>query len=93
MAFSAAGARVWVTPLPTLMTPLPEGCGPWALTVDALRWRIYAATSCTVHGERAQVRLYALDIHGHLLWVKRGASDGWPALALDRNSGDVWLAT
>src|SRR5205807_7731682 len=36
VAFSAAGARVWVTPLPTPMTPLPEGCGHWALPVDAL---------------------------------------------------------
>lgn len=37
-------------------------------------------------------RIYALDTWGHILWMRDGTSGAYPALALDRAGGDVWLA-
>ncbi len=91
VAFSTGGRPLWVAHLP--MAPLPEDCSPWALTVDAQRGQIYAAAACNVHGRRAYSYVYALDTKGRPLWMKDTASAAWPALALDRASGDLWLAT
>lgn len=91
VAFTAGGTRIWATALP--LAARPENCAPWALTVDAARGHIFAATSCNAHGQHAHVRVYALDTQGHLRWMRDEASAGWPTLALDRVSGDLWLAT
>lgn len=93
VALTAGGARAWVLPLPALpaRTPLPEGCQVWALTADARRGRLYAATSCALPGEQLQVLVYALDTQGRLRWMVHHRGDGEPALALDGASGDLWL--
>lgn len=94
VALAANGARAWVRPLPALpaRTPLPEGCQIWALTVDTRRGQLYAATSCTLRNGQPQVLVFALDVQGHFRWMVHHPGDGEPALALDRASGDLWLA-
>ncbi len=83
VAFTPDGSRDWVT-------PLPLGCAAVALSVD--RGHTYAAALCTSVGHYTQARVYVLDTQGHLLWTAHGAGSGYPALALDRASGDLWLA-
>lgn len=64
VALTANGARAWVRPLPALPARalLPEGRQIWALTVDARRGQLYAATSCTVHSRQPHVLVYAFDV-------------------------------
>lgn len=78
VAVTASGASAWVRSLPALpaRTPLPESCQVWALTVDAQRGSIYAATSCTLPGGQPQVLVYALDTQGHLRWMVHHRGDG-----------------
>ena len=77
MAFTPAGSRVW-------SASLPAYCAAASLSTN--RGRLYIATSC------ADARVYALSAHGHVLWVAHGFGSGFPALAVDRTSGDAWLA-
>ena len=82
VAFTPGGARAWVT-------PLPIGCSATTLAIDSRRGRIYAAVQCSTPG----TQVYALDTRGRVRWVAHAAGDiPAPALALDRASGDVWLA-
>src|SRR5207244_12075008 len=84
VAFTASGRPAWVT-------PLPAGCSADALVVDGARGRIYTAASCPGQTGQAQPHVYALDVTGRLRWAAHGRR-GVPALALDRRSGDLWLA-
>jgi len=86
VAFNGNGTRAW-------LTPLPLNCAASAITVDTTRARIYVAALCGKHGTRGQNSVYALNLRGRLLWTAHGpGSTPYPTLALDRASGDLWLA-
>ncbi len=77
VAFAPTGARIWAA-------PLPAECE--AATLAADRGRVYISASC------AGARVFALDAHGRVLWTVHGTGGGYPALAVDRAGGDLWLA-
>jgi len=87
VALTDRGTAAWVT-------PLPVDCAAVAVIVDPRRGhRLYVATSCQRHGEPAHTVVTALDTQGQVRWTAAGTGGGaFPALALDRASGDVWLA-
>ena len=85
VTFTPGGARAW-------MTPLPAECSGLALSVAPGYVYVGATCATTSAGGHMHARVYALDTQGRLLWTAQGAPDGWPALALDRTSGDLWVA-
>jgi len=83
VAFTSGGARAWIAPLPT-------GCTAGALAVG--RKLIYTSALCGLVRSQQQPRVYALDAQGRVKWMVNGIGSEYPTLAVDRASGDLWIA-